>query len=77
MERRKEAKMTVTIKTTQYAFSHGKEPRGTGRWMFECREYGKPAETLSAYGTYTEAKKAVVAMLKERGAKYPTIIVLP
>jgi len=69
--------MTVTIKTSQYKFSHGKEPRGTGRWMFECREYGKDTETLSSYGTYAEAKKAVVAMLKARGAKYPTIIVLP
>ena len=69
--------MTVTIKTTQYVISHGKEPRGTGRWMFECRECGKPAETLSAYGTYAEAKKAVVKLLRERGAKYPTIIVLP
>ena len=58
--------MTVTIKTTQYVISHGKEPRGTGRWMFECREHGKPAETLSAYGTYAEAKKAVEVASRAR-----------
>ena len=69
--------MTFNFNTTEYRWSHGREPRGTGTWAFEVApKIGKPAERFWSYGTYTAAKKAVAQYARERGC-YPEIKVLP
>lgn len=43
----------IEISTTDYQFSHGKEPRGTGQWAFIFD--GNYDEPYWAYGSYTQA----------------------
>lgn len=57
--------------TTEYQFSHGKKPRGSGHWAFVPADYVWPKEIPHdaiawAYGTYTDAKKEVAR-------KYPEV----
>ena len=51
----------MNIETTQYVFSHGKAPRGTGTWAFDLLRQGKWS-TVFAPGmmSLTEAKRWVL-----------------
>jgi len=52
--------MPVSFDTTEYRFSHGREPRGRGSWAFESVE---TREKFWARGsqTLTEAKRELRA----------------
>jgi hypothetical protein len=69
--------MKATFHTEQYRFSHGKAPRGTGRWMFEFSDRPDSTRFTTVFGTYTEAKKKLVKYLRWEGIKYASITVLP
>jgi hypothetical protein len=49
--------MKTEISTTRYARSHGKQPKGKGRWVFEDRSQNV---IFSFNGVYAEAKKAAI-----------------
>ena len=58
--------MAVTFHTTDYEFSHGKKPRGSGSWAFQKCDYrGRVADGsdvfFCSFGTMTECKKQVRA----------------
>lgn len=53
--------MTIRVNTSQYEFSHGKQPRGYGHWAFEIG-----AETLFFSGNYGDAKRQAVQAAKDR-----------
>ena len=57
--------MAVEFSTTQYVFTHGREPRGRGGWAF--RPWGGRDEWQFFHGTYTEAKRQAAAWARERG----------
>lgn len=56
---------TVVVSTSKYAFSHGKQPRGTGDWAFLFDGNQSPVWMLSL--PYAEAKAAAVARAKQDG----------
>lgn len=54
--------------TTEYEFSHGKKPRGTGSWAFVPANYAwpdgpnepMPSDGIAwVWGTYSDAKREV------------------
>jgi hypothetical protein len=47
--------------TNQYVASHGKQPRGYGKWAFEVGR-----ETYFFDGFYSEAKKAAFEVARDR-----------
>jgi hypothetical protein len=54
--------------TTQYEFSHGKKPRGTGTWAFVPADSiwpdrnTMPQDAIAwAWGSYSDAKREVAA----------------
>ena len=63
--------------TTDYEFSHGKKPRGTGTWAFVPGDFAwpngpnapMPADGIAwAWGSYSDAKREVAA-------KWPSVSV--
>lgn len=62
--------MAVRVSTRKYEASHGRLPRGWGRWAFQI---GEQIEWFA--GTYTEAKK--LATKRARKAGVSVIEVLP
>lgn len=55
--------MKVKFNVESYVASHGRAPRGTGRWLFDMvgsneRGASTAFEMFSVYGSYTEAKRA-------------------
>lgn len=63
--------MKATVRTDSYKRSHGRGPRGTGCWLFYVTAGdGDGSWTtiglIESYGTYTEAKRNVVAKAKDR-----------
>ena len=65
--------MSITIETNSYVRSHGKQPKGFGRWGFEildlsCRNVVELKFTPSS--TYTEAKKFIKAYVNEKYPQY-------
>jgi hypothetical protein len=67
----------MTFHTEQYRFSHGKAPRGTGRWMFEFSDRPDSTRFATVTGTYTDAKRRLVKKLRQEGLRYASITVLP
>lgn len=56
----------MTIDTTEYEFSHGKKPRGTGSWAFMFRRNGAwTTEFAPGQLTYSAAK----AWAKQNGKR--------
>jgi hypothetical protein len=49
----------MNCSTTQYLASHGKKPRGNGKWAF-----GNLDEIMFISGTYSKAKKQAAAHFK-------------
>ena len=56
--------------TTQYQFSHGKQPRGYGRWAFEVG-----GETFFFTAHYSVAKKQAFEVARTRGER--VVVVCP
>ena len=50
---RKVLRERIQLDTTEYQFSHGKKPRGWGRWMFAK---DKKVNTSSLLGYYADVK---------------------
>lgn len=55
----KVAARDVEVMTIDYVWSHGKEPRGRGGWIFSTCRNGR-GEMFFANGTYGEAKREAV-----------------
>ncbi|MEW6657201.1 MAG: hypothetical protein AB1424_00945 [Thermodesulfobacteriota bacterium] len=62
--------MAVRVSTGQYEASHGRLPRGWGRWAFQI---GEQIEWFA--GTYTEARKLAIKQAQQEGVS--SIEVLP
>ena len=54
--------MKTRFDTTQYQFSHGRKPRGRGRWAF-----GVNGAAIWKRGLLSEAKKSVAAEFPQAG----------
>jgi len=66
--------MRVEVKTSEYEFSHGKKPKGTGSWAFFID--GDIGDVLRAHwfnGKYSEARKQAVAKARELGIGIITV----
>jgi hypothetical protein len=58
-----------TFDTAEFKAAHGKQPRGTGMWIFATRQAVQaargtgemPAETFTCNGTFTQARAAAPA----------------
>jgi len=53
--------MRIEFDTTKYAYEYGHTPRGYGFWGFAFEGY-----EFWAKGTYTEAKRACVADVRQK-----------
>ena len=61
----------IDFKTSQYRFAHGKEPKGTGKWMFKIGgEEFSPSSSMS----YADAKKEAAKKAKEKGVTTITVL---
>ena len=58
-ENRNRKPKDMNCSTTQYLASHGKKPRGNGKWAF-----GNLDEIMFISGTYSKAKKQAAAHFK-------------
>jgi len=79
--------MKIRFDKSEYVRSHGRDPKGTGMWMFDIaagdgdgRYLDIPTQT--ATGTLTQAKKKIREMLKDEasmcgGLKEATVFILP
>ena len=63
------------VDTSEYVATHGKQPRGQGRWVFMIGRNGAWTEQDYSLKTYTEAKKDAIQLAKSLGADM--IILLP
>lgn len=51
--------MTIEFNDSEYRWTYGKQPKGRGYWWFFFEGY-----EFSAYGTFSEAKKACIARVR-------------
>ena len=56
----------ITVYTNKYRASHGKDPRGFGRWYFEMPD----GKQVSFTGYYSLAKPQAIAWAKKAGHTY-------
>lgn len=56
--------MRVQVSTSEYQFSHGKQPRGSGYWAFF---FDNEPEPMFYAGTYAVAKRTAVAYAVTKG----------
>ena len=57
------------VRTTQYQFSHGKAPRGYGRWIFDItirRASGVTTDRFARTGTYASSVGQCKKALRQR-----------
>jgi hypothetical protein len=54
----------MEVSTTEYEFSHGKNPRGTGQWAFF---FDGESEPFWHTGSYAEAKKMAIKYAVAKG----------
>ena len=58
----------MKIETSQYVFSHGKAPRGTGRWAFDLRRRGQWSTVfVPGVMSLSEAKRWMVQEARRLG----------
>jgi hypothetical protein len=57
----------VEFSTTEYQFSHGKQPRGYGSWAFF---FGSETEPQWHTGTFSEGKKFARAYAVAKGHRF-------
>ena len=61
--------MKVRVDTTKYQFSHGKQPRGYGNWMFHIlTAKGVLPSASTGPMSYSDAKCEAMAKAKAEGA---------
>lgn len=69
----------IEVSTSNYEFSHGKKPKGSGGWMFSPHKNPdmktQKDDVFSTHGSYTDAKKKAAAWAKDKGHR--TIHALP
>ena len=58
------------VDTSRYKRSHGKDPKGSGNWLFSFNEKGDDAFEVGGYMSYANAKKEAQKKAKEAGEKY-------
>jgi hypothetical protein len=67
----------IEFSTTEFSFSHGKEPRGYGSWAFEIP--GSMPVWFAPASTYADAKKVarahVLALIAAAGAAPAYVLV--
>ena len=62
--------LKIEFDTTDFELAHGRKPRGIGGWAFsETRNPKSMEDVIWIRGTYTEAKKQLINMLKSEGVK--------
>lgn len=59
----------VEFNTTDYVFSHSKEPKGNGAWAFALDRAGKKSLKFSPQMSYAEAKKWAKEQPEFKGAR--------
>ena len=59
----------VSVETTEYRFSHGKEPRGYGFWWFEIG-----GEQVSYTGKYAVAKDSAIRYALTKNASVVKVL---
>lgn len=59
--------------TREYAFTHGRQPRGQGMWAFQFGSRSASPEFIPGTLTYAEAKKAARAIAKQRGVFFVVV----
>ncbi len=64
---RKEIAMKVTVNATNYRFSHGRSPKGTGMWMFLRFLNQEELVVAEGFGTYSDVRAKAIAKAKELG----------
>ena len=60
--------LRVQLSADDYLFSHGKEPRGYGKWCFRLRWSDGRAADISVTGSYAESKARATATARQQGA---------
>lgn len=64
-------KNQVSVNTSEYRFSHGREPKGRGRWAFSYLRdpdfASNSGEVMWFTGTYAEARKQAIAEAAANG----------
>jgi len=72
---------SMRVNTTQYQFSHRKQPRGYGLWWFEVQgtdeNHVKFAVPIEKAGKYSDALAHAKRYAARLGDRYATIVVLP
>jgi len=61
--------MAEKVSTTEYRFSHGKEPRGSGLWWFEI-----DGESVSYTGSYAVAKDSAIRYARTKSASVVKVL---
>ncbi len=64
------AKNMVTVDTSEYRFSHGREPKGRGCWAFSEKrdpDFSNKEEVKWYSGTYAQARRQAVAEAASNG----------
>lgn len=64
------AKNLVTVDTSEYRFSHGREPKGRGCWAFSEKrdpDFSNKEEVKWYSGTYTQARRQAVTEAAANG----------
>lgn len=73
----KRMKITVNVRTEEYRFNHGAEPRGQGSWAFQLEGHEEPTWFQ---GTFSQAKAQAVkqarAEARQAGATWVDVVVL-
>jgi len=65
----------IEFNTTEFEFSHGKQPRGHGDWAFLLQAINRADRVIWIHGSYGEAKKQ--ARKTARELRYYRVKVLP
>jgi len=58
--------MKIDIEKVEYQWSHGKSPKGNGRWFFEAKYSDGSTQIIIEDGSFKDACR--VAVKKARGA---------
>lgn len=73
--------MKVHVSTSHYEFSHGKQPRGYGYWMFGEWTGSDYDVRIGVSGTYSAAKREAVKIARSMAEGSPvdeiTLVVMP
>ncbi len=51
----------MRVSTTQFEFSHGRKPKGTGLWLFSVKFADGDSAVFEFNGKFSDAKQAALA----------------